>query len=242
MVTVVMPELVVPCSVAVMTMRVPLVNALGATVRVTVALPLASLVADEAERIPTPNVVVKVTVAPLFAVPSAFLTLAVMIDEPPAVVLMMGWEAVTLTGDPKITVTVLLTLPAEAVTVELPAVLLVRVTVAIPPLVAALEADRVPFVAVKETAVPSATAVLSAFFTVAVMVTLPPTTGEVEDAVTVMDAGALGSVRGKKSTPQPAITKENITRSQETLCMGPPPTRIDYALGYQVLSIASVVR
>ena len=132
---------------------------------------------------------------------------------------------VTVTGDPKITVTVLETVTADAVTVMLAAVALVRVTVAVPvpPLVDAVGAESVPPpAAVKETTVPSTTAVLSAFFTMAVMVTDSPTTGEAGDDVSVIDAGASGLTAGNQSTPQPAISIVHTAKIQTTLCMTPP--------------------
>jgi hypothetical protein len=220
--TVAVPELVVPCSVAVMVMMVPLVNALAATARVTVATPLA-VVAEAAERVPP--VVVKSTVVPsATGVPSVFLTVAVMVNVPPAAVLMMGWETLTLTGDTRLTVTVLETVPVDAVTVTLPAVVVVRVVVAIPPVVVeeAAESVPVPLVTEKETAVPSATAVPALFFTVAVIVTEPPTTGEDEDAVTVTVAAELALVVGNQSTPQPAISIVHMAKRKATLCMTPP--------------------
>lgn len=220
--TVAVPELVVPCSVAVMVMMVPLVNALTATVRETVATPLV-VCADVRERVP-PVVVKSTTVPSATAVPSVFLTVAVMVDVPPAAVLMMVGFAVTVTSDPKFTDTVLETVPAEAVTVTLPAVVAVRVVVAIPPVVVeeAAESVPVPLVTEKETAVPSATTVPALFFTVAVIVTEPPTTGEDGDAVTVIVAGELAVVAGNQSTPQPAISIAHMAKRQTTLFMTPP--------------------
>jgi hypothetical protein len=199
------------------------VSTLGLAVRVTIALPVLSVVADVGVRVTTADVVVKVTVAPTFALPSAFRTVAVKFNVPPLEALMPAEMGVNDKGDPKFTFTVLLTVPVEAVTVTLPVVEgPVRVTLAVPPVVVALCEERVPSVVVKETVVPSATAAPLAFLTVAVIVTLPPTTGEVEDAVTVMDAGALGSVRGNQSTPQPASVTVSMAISQNTLCMTPP--------------------
>ena len=129
-------------------------------------------------------------------------------------------DAVSVTVSLKTTTTLPEALPAEAVTVKLPASALVRVTVAIPPAVVALGAERLPPVVEKETDVPSATmAVPLAFLTVAEIVTELLEAGV---CVTVTDAGASGSVAGNQSTPQPAISIVHTAKRQTTLCMTPP--------------------
>ena len=179
------------------------------------------------ERVPTG--VEKFTTVPFATkLPSVFLTVAVIVVVPTAVAvtLMFCGFARTVTCDSKVTFTVLLTFPAEAVTMTSPAVELVRVEVAVPvpPVVVeeAVESVPVPLVTVKETAVPSATAVPALFFTVAVMVTEAPTTGEDEDAVTATVADELADVTGNQSTPQPAISIVHTAKRQTILFMTPP--------------------
>lgn len=220
--TLTVPELVVPFSVAVMMMTVPLVNALATTARSTVAAPLLSVVADVEERAP-PDVAVKLTVTSLFAVPSAFLTVAVIVDVPPAVELMVVGLATTVTSGLKATTTLPEAVPAEAVTVKLPVLALVRVAVAVPPVVVVEKGARVPPVVTRETVVPSATAVPLACLTLTVMVTEVVTRGEAGDAVTVTDVGASAAVSGNHSTsPQPAHIIATIARIQTALPINPP--------------------
>jgi hypothetical protein len=169
--------------------------------KVTVAVPPV-VVALKAERLP-PLGAAKTTVVPLSTgFPSDFLAVTVMVTLLPTAA--DDGDAVNDTPEMYVTVTLLLTTPEEAVTLQLMAEELVRVTVATPPDVVAENADNVPPTVVKETWVPSATGVPSCFLTVAVMVTEALTTGEEAEEVTVMVAGESGPIVGNQSTlPQP---------------------------------------
>lgn len=188
--------------------------------KVTLAVP-PEVIAVVDERFP-PLGAAKTTVVPSAAgVPSDFLTVAVMVTSMPTAA-VEGF-AETVTPEANATVTLLEITPVEALTVQLIAEALVRVTDAIPPTVVAENADSVPPTVVKETSVPSATGVPSAFLTVAVMVTVELTTGEVEDAVTVMDAGESGPIAGNHSTePQPLSIITRKVSSQIPLPISPP--------------------
>jgi hypothetical protein len=155
----------------------------------------------------------------------------VIVRVPPVMELMICWDAATVTVDAKITDTWLETVPAEALTITVLAADAFRVVVAVPPVVVAGEGltltdpATVPVhvaVTVKETGVPSATAVPSLFFKMAVMVTGAPATGEVGDADKVTDVGALGSGSGNQATPHPASANINNAAINPAFCMKPP--------------------
>lgn len=207
-------------------MGVPLVSTLLETVTETLALPLLSVVADVGLSVAAVVEEVKVTAAPALAVPSALRTVTVKLVEPPAVALNVDEVGVNDTSGWNVTSKLPEAMPAVALTVTVPAVGFVRVTLAVvPPVVVAVDVPftKVPPVEVKETSVPSATAVPSFFFTVAVMAVWPPAPGEVGLAVTVMVAGALGSARGNQSMlPQPAIIVIRMAKIQTALFILPP--------------------
>jgi len=226
--TITLPVLaVLVACVAVMVKLLPLVVPTG-TVSTVVATPVGSVIADGRES--DPPVVVKLTTAPMTGLPDVSTIFAVMFDVTAllrsAVALICCGVALTENSEPKVTVMVPgVAVPDEAETVTVPWMLLVRVTVAVPPVVDGVDVVvklPLPEVMTNETTVPSATAAPLAFLTVAVMVTLPPTPGDKEDADKVMVAGALGFVSGNQSTPQPVIVTMSMAMSQNTLCMTPP--------------------
>ncbi len=186
----------------------------------TVATPPV-VVADELGRVPpVPLVIAKLIAVPSATLlPSGFLTVAVMVAGWLLMAVIGFGDAVSVTVSLKTTTALPEVLPVEAVTVKLPASALVRVTVAIPPDVGALERERLPPVVEKETDVPSATGLPLVFLTVADIVTELLEAGV---CVTVTDAGASGSVSGSQSTPQPAISIVHTAKRQTTLCMTPP--------------------
>ena len=124
---------------------------------------------------------------------------------------MLTWVgvAVTETVDGKVIWTVVEARPEETVTVNSPPVVLVKVTLAVPDAVVAVEADRLPPVLgeiLNFTEVPSGTAVLSDFFGVAVMVTAVPIVGGEDGfAVAVIVVAAFGSAAGNHWTPLHAV-------------------------------------
>lgn len=167
------------------------------------ALPPA-VVAVEEESIPPFEL--KVTEVPsVTGVPSVFLTVAVTVTVCGTERLTMVGDTATVTVDGKVTWTVTEARPEATVMVNRPPLVLVKLTLAFPPVVVAVEEERVPpvpLVMVKLTVVPSGTAVPSDFFGVAVMATeVPIVVGAAGFAAAVIVVAAFGSAAGNHWTP-----------------------------------------
>ena len=154
----------------------------------TVATPLALVVALATERLPLRTVKLMVSLATGLLLASMTVALMVLVLEPSAVRLSGVASTVTVFTAPaiKLTEAVPEAPPQVAVMVAEPRLVgLVRVTLATPLVVVALAAERVPAVVVNVTVVPSAMLLPLASFTVALIRVLE------EPSATILEEPAL---------------------------------------------------